>query len=116
MQDSGSSGGAGAVIAIMFIVILGLYFIPTIVAFTRGVPDRGAVVVLNLFLGWTFVGWVVSLSMAARSRPEPIVVVPQPVMIGQPAPQPGWYRDPSDPSAERWWDGARWSETRRALP
>ena len=25
--------------------------------------------VVNLFLGWTFIGWVVALAMAARSVP-----------------------------------------------
>jgi len=114
MQDSDSSGGGGAIVAIMFLVVLGLYFIPTIVAFVRHVPDRGTVIVLNLFLGWTFIGWVVALSMAARSRPPTMVVVPQPVMLGHASPQPGWYRDPSDPGAERWWDGVAWSEARRA--
>ncbi|MGY1748851.1 superinfection immunity protein [Modestobacter sp. SYSU DS0511] len=113
MDDSGSGGG-GFVVLLMILVLLALYFTPTIIAFARGIADRGTVLVLNLFLGWTFVGWVVSLAMAARSRPDPVVVVAQP-MIGQAGPQPGWYRDPSDPSAERWWDGARWSETQRAL-
>ncbi|MCS5713471.1 G5 domain-containing protein [Herbiconiux sp. CPCC 205716] len=23
---------------------------------------------------------------------------------------PGWYTDPSDPTAQRWWDGTRWTE------
>ncbi|MFI6036595.1 DUF2510 domain-containing protein [Streptomyces sp. NPDC051315] len=27
---------------------------------------------------------------------------------------PGWYRDPSDPHRERWWDGTTWTEHRRA--
>jgi hypothetical protein len=29
-------------------------------------------------------------------------------------PSPGWYRDPSAPHLERWWDGAAWTEHRRA--
>ncbi|MDN0196082.1 DUF2510 domain-containing protein [Streptomyces sp. S.PNR 29] len=29
-------------------------------------------------------------------------------------PPPGWYRDPSAPHLERWWDGTAWSEHRRA--
>ncbi|MFJ7076581.1 DUF2510 domain-containing protein [Streptomyces sp. NPDC098781] len=29
-------------------------------------------------------------------------------------PPPGWYRDPSVPHAERWWDGTAWTEHRRA--
>ncbi|WP_328866808.1 superinfection immunity protein [Streptomyces sp. NBC_00341] len=48
------------------------YFVPTVVAFTRGVSNSGSVFVLNLFLGWTLVGWVVALAMAARStEPRP---------------------------------------------
>ncbi|WP_455402909.1 superinfection immunity protein [Streptomyces bambusae] len=45
-----------------------LYFLPTLVAITRGVPNTGSVIVVNLFLGWSVVGWVVALAMAARSR------------------------------------------------
>lgn len=56
-----SSSGAGGV------VLIGFYFLPTIVAFTRKVTDRGSVVVINLFLGWTLIGWVVALAMACRS-------------------------------------------------
>ncbi|MER6124779.1 DUF2510 domain-containing protein [Streptomyces sp. NPDC001795] len=28
-------------------------------------------------------------------------------------PPPGWYRDPSYPLTERWWDGAAWTDHRR---
>ncbi|GGT17139.1 DUF2510 domain-containing protein [Streptomyces chromofuscus] len=28
-------------------------------------------------------------------------------------PPPGWYRDPSAPHLERWWDGTAWTEHRR---
>jgi hypothetical protein len=28
-------------------------------------------------------------------------------------PPPGWYRDPSHPQLERWWDGTAWTEHRR---
>jgi hypothetical protein len=28
-------------------------------------------------------------------------------------PPPGWYRDPSAPHVERWWDGTAWTEHRR---
>lgn len=28
-------------------------------------------------------------------------------------PPPGWYRDPSAPHQERWWDGTAWTEHRR---
>jgi len=60
-----SSGGAAAVLVI--IVGIGLYFLPTIVAVARKVTNQGSVLVINFFLGWTFVGWVVALAMACRT-------------------------------------------------
>ncbi|MEW2177598.1 superinfection immunity protein [Streptomyces sp. NPDC005406] len=60
----------------VIVVLLGLivaalvYFVPAVVAFSRGVPNKGSVLVLNLFLGWTLVGWVVALAMAARSTQQ----------------------------------------------
>jgi len=41
-----------------------LYFLPTIIARSRGHHNTMAVFVLNLFLGWTFVGWVVAMVWA----------------------------------------------------
>ena len=38
------------------------YFLPALVGAKR--PDRMAIFVLNLFLGWTLVGWVVALTWA----------------------------------------------------
>ena len=46
------------------IVFLFLYFIPTIVAFSRGHHNAGSILVINLFFGWTGIGWIVSLAMA----------------------------------------------------
>lgn len=46
-------------------LLLAFYFLPTLVA-RRG--RRGSVMVLNAFLGWTVIGWVVALYMAVRSN------------------------------------------------
>ena len=43
------------------IVIIVAYFIPAIVAKARNVRNAGAILVLNIFLGWTVIGWVVAL-------------------------------------------------------
>lgn len=51
-----------------FLLIALAYFFPTVLAVLRAVPNKGSVMVLNLFLGWTLIGWVVSLAMASRSR------------------------------------------------
>jgi hypothetical protein len=45
------------------IIIFALYWLPSIVAAIRQ-ANVGPVIVVNLFLGWTFIGWVVSLAMA----------------------------------------------------
>ena len=44
-------------------------FVPLIVAVVRHVPNVGSVAVINIFLGWTLIGWVVALAMAVRSVP-----------------------------------------------
>ena len=49
------------------LLLVAAYFLPTLIAVMRQVPNTGSVVVINLLLGWTFVGWAVSLAMAARS-------------------------------------------------
>lgn len=56
--------------------IVALYFAPTIVAFAREVPNKWSIAVINAFLGWTLVGWVVALAMAARSVPRQEVAAP----------------------------------------
>ena len=57
--------------ALAFLVfLLGLYFIPTAVAFSRDARSRWVVAAINTFLGWTLVGWVVALAVAVRSAPR----------------------------------------------
>lgn len=56
------TGDVATGFAIAFII--GIYFLPDWVAQSRGHPDRGSIFVLNLFLGWTFLGWVAALIWA----------------------------------------------------
>ncbi len=51
-----------------FFVFLGIYFIPVIVAKYRGIRHLGSIIVVNIFLGITFVGWVVALAMACSDN------------------------------------------------
>ncbi len=44
------------------IIILALYFLPSMIAYNRKVKSIGSLVVVNIFLGWTFIGWVVALA------------------------------------------------------
>ena len=57
--------------ALGFLVFLvGAYFIPTAIAFSRDARSRWLVAVINALLGWTFVGWMVALVVALRSAPR----------------------------------------------
>lgn len=46
------------------ITVLVVYFVPTLVAIYRHHHNTAAIIVVNVFLGWTFLGWVVALAMA----------------------------------------------------
>ena len=56
-----------AVVLFLFIVGVGLYFAPTIVAVVRKVTNQGSITVINIFFGWTLIGWVMALAMACRT-------------------------------------------------
>ncbi|AAR89706.1 hypothetical protein PBI_U2_67 [Mycobacterium phage U2] len=47
-------------------LFIGVYLLPTLVATVRKSHLQGPVTVVNLFLGWTFIGWVVALAMAVK--------------------------------------------------
>lgn len=49
-----------------------LYFLPAVIA--RQKPNASSVFVINLFLGWTLIGWVVALAMAVSNPSQPPVV------------------------------------------
>lgn len=43
------------------VVVLALYFLPWLIAASRSHHNMTAIFLLNLFLGWTFLGWVAAL-------------------------------------------------------
>ena len=49
------------------VLVIGIYFLPGIVAHIRDHHQENAIVLLNLFLGWTLLGWVVALVWAATA-------------------------------------------------
>lgn len=44
-----------------------IYFVPAIVAYSKKKSNAGSILVLNLFLGWTFIGWVIALVWATAN-------------------------------------------------
>ncbi len=46
----------------LLIIIAGIgYFVPSVVALVRDHPSKGAIIALNILLGWTFLGWIGAL-------------------------------------------------------
>jgi hypothetical protein len=77
-QTSLSSGVAGWAIGaivlglVLFSLGLALYFLPTLVAIGRRKRNTLAIFALNLFLGWTVLGWVLSLIWSLSVDPRPV--------------------------------------------
>lgn len=68
-----SAGGvAGAIFGILgYIILVAAYWVPSIVAWRRRVPNLGSIIVINVF-GFLFFTWIIALAMACRSRPDQV--------------------------------------------
>jgi hypothetical protein len=63
MEDYGSG--------LVFLLII-TYWIPTAVAMARRVSTANSIFILNFFLGWTLIGWVIALMMAVAPKKIPV--------------------------------------------
>ncbi|MEW5666182.1 superinfection immunity protein [Pseudomonas putida] len=52
---------------IMLIAAFVIYFLPTFVAAKRAHPNGTSIFLLDLFLGWTFIGWLAALIWSASA-------------------------------------------------
>ena len=94
---------SGAVVAIAWVCAvctLG-YMLPWAVAATRGRSNQLAVGLINLLLGWSLTGWIVSLVIACQAH---AAVGIWPVL----GPVAGWYPAPTGYGHE-YWDGRVWT-------
>lgn len=67
MSDPGNPLAGFFVVAFVFAI----YFLPAIAAYLARRRQRAAILLLNLFLGWTVLGWIVAIIWAAvEDRPE----------------------------------------------
>jgi len=60
---------AGGVVLIVVVSWL-VHLAPTLIALVRRPPGVAAVVLVNLLLGWTIVGWAVALVLSLRTRED----------------------------------------------
>jgi hypothetical protein len=54
--------------AILITLLSLFYFLPFAIAFNKKRANAGAIFALNLFLGWTLIGWVLALVWALKDE------------------------------------------------
>jgi Superinfection immunity protein len=64
-NDTGA--GSAAFVIILLGIALVVYFFPSFVGGRK--RNAGAIFVLNLFCGWSFIGWIIALVWACTSEP-----------------------------------------------
>ena len=52
--------------AFLMLLVMIFYYFPSIIAHIRCKKDTMAIMALNLFLGWTLIGWVIALVWALK--------------------------------------------------
>jgi hypothetical protein len=60
--------------AVFGVIFVGGYLLPSIVAAIRNAPSFLGILLLNIFVGWTFIGWIISLIWASVNK-EPVAPV-----------------------------------------
>jgi hypothetical protein len=114
-QVSRAHSTAWLIFAVLLNVAVVLYVLPTLVALVRHVRNAGTIAVINIFLGWSFYGWVAALALACQhvdKPPRTRLAVPSMVVQW---PQAGWYPDPwsgvdTPPGSRlRFFDGCSWT-------
>ncbi|GEA15474.1 hypothetical protein E308F_17180 [Moorella sp. E308F] len=57
-------------LSLLFLFLL-IYFLPTMITFSKNGKDKFVILAINLFLGWTIFGWLFSLVLACTDMPAP---------------------------------------------
>jgi Superinfection immunity protein len=55
-------------ISVLITLLSLFYFLPFAIAFNKKRANSGAIFALNLFLGWSLIGWVVALVWALKEE------------------------------------------------
>lgn len=62
----------------LLLAVLGLgYFLPTVIALSRKHHNSGAIIALNLLLGWTVLGWIAALVWSFTEAEPKVTMVQQ---------------------------------------
>lgn len=61
-------------ILIVFVVLFVLYFLPTITTAWYSTNNNTSVFLINFFLGWTIIGWLVALAIVLKTLTGPQIL------------------------------------------
>jgi len=64
---------------VTFLCGVAMYFLPSIMAHHRQHVSSGAILLTNLFLGWSIIGWIVCFAWACSGATRQQVVILPPV-------------------------------------
>ncbi|MDD2499258.1 MAG: superinfection immunity protein [Geobacter sp.] len=73
--SAGDVAAVGGGLAILALPVLAIYLIPAIIGFIRKKDNKMAILLLNLFLGWSMIGWVVALVWAVSKDKQPQTII-----------------------------------------
>lgn len=100
-------------LVVLVVLLVAAYLLPSTVAVARRVPSTRSVLILNVLLGWTLVGWAIAFARALR---EPGGAADRVATDAEdePAPRPaayyaGWRADPFGRHELRYFDGTVWT-------
>jgi hypothetical protein len=62
----------GPVNFLLFLTLLAVYLLPSVLSAYRNCESALWIAVLNVFLGWTIVGWVAALGWASSGKIRPV--------------------------------------------
>src|SRR5271170_4047160 len=68
--------GGMFVITVLCVLGFALYFLPSFIGWNK--RNSGAIIALNILLGWTFIGWVVALVWSLTADKPTVVLVQSP--------------------------------------
>jgi hypothetical protein len=98
LATASTTGSDNAVSIVLFIAlsVVGFiaYWVPTAVALIRHHRSPGPIVIINLFLGWTIIGWIVALAMAVSAQPASQQEPGPPWPPAHPPARPEWTAEP----------------------
>lgn len=100
LDATSTDTGSSITTLVVFVLAIFVYFLPIVVAVNRHTMNAGAVGVVNVLLGWTVIGWIVALAMAAGGSTEEQVKARATV--------PAMAAPVISPDGKSWWNGQQW--------